>query len=838
MNTRVYGLGFEQYTPQEQQRIALGRTVAEEGMVLLENNGALPLAPGSKVALLGVGQLGFLHGGSGSGGTFADYVVKLPEAMTNAGAKVDQELLACYTDYCTEQQKEVEKIPPFMRRGTIPELPLSNLALKEAASRTDAAVFTISRLAGEGRDRKLEPGDYFLSPEEHALMAEARAAFDTLIVVLNICGVIDMEWVDQYHPDGVLVAWIPGQEGASAAADILMGNVNPSGHLSDTIAHRWQDIPSSENFGAWADGFECYTGDENQIPYWGGVGNHEAVPVGKTVVRPIHNRRYTEYQEGLYVGYRYFTSFGVPVRYPFGYGLSYTTFSRLVSDAQVTDRAVSFTVTVTNTGKMAGKDVVQIYLHGAEGPLERPDRELIAFQKTRLLAPGETQALSFSIPLRSMAVYNEPHAAWMLQAGENVLYLGDNARDNAAFFTFDTQETILEQVSNQVQPHHTRPLRQLSKLDPQDTKPIAPPIRADSAEQHSSQKTCDFVTPTMPTESTPYQLADVKEGRCTMEQFVSQAEDFELVVLLVGANLTQISAVETQDKDALSQLRPEDMVKMTQLGPLSECIPGMSGYTATVARMGIPTITMSDGPAGIPGGKAHQLAFPTATITGCTFSQELAEQLGEALGGEAEDRKVDVWLAPSMNIHRNPLAGRNYEYYSEDPLLTGKIAAAVVRGAQKHPVSTCIKHFAANNQETSRWDKDDSVMTERTLREIYLKGFEIAVKEGNPHSLMTSYNPLNGKQTATHEELLQNILRKEWGFDGFVVTDWEGDTGLAVECLQAGNDLLMPGFPGMIAWLYQQVQDGTLSRKTLEECAARLLNVVMHSAAMDRYLAR
>ena len=836
MNTRKYGKGFEQYTPQEQQRIALGRTVAEEGMVLLENNGALPLAQGSRVALLGVGQLGFLHGGSGSGGTFADYVIKLPEAMENAGAQVDAALLSCYTEYCAAQQKEVEKIPPFMRRGTIPELPISKETTASAAARTDAAIFTISRLAGEGRDRKLEPGDYYLSPEEHAILSEARAAFSKLIVVLNICGVIDMKWVEQYHPDGVLIAWIPGQEGASAASDILMGHVNPSGHLSDTIACHWQDIPSSENFGAWADGFECYTGDENQIPYWGGVGNHEAVPVGKTVVRPIGNRRYTEYQEGLYVGYRYFTSFGVPVRYPFGYGLSYTTFSRQVSEAAVTDSGISFAVTVTNTGRVPGKDVVQIYLHGAEDVLERPDRELIAFQKTELLAPGAAQTLSFHISFRSMAVYDEARAAWILQSGENVLYIGENALDNAAFFTFDTQEVVLEQVSNQVVPHHTRPLQELSKWDPEGTMPQAPPIRADSGEQHGSQKTSDFVSPAMPTQATPYQLRDVKEGRCTMEEFLSQAEDFELIVLLVGANLTQISAVETQDKDALSQLRPEDMVKMTQLGPLSECIPGMSGYTATVSRMGIPTITMSDGPAGIPGGKPHQLAFPTATITGCTFSPELAEQLGDAFGGEAEERRVDVWLAPSMNIHRNPLAGRNYEYYSEDPLLSGKIAAAVIRGAQKHPVSTCVKHFAANNQETSRWDKDDSVMTERTLREIYLRGFEIAVKEGHPHSLMTSYNPLNGKQTATHRELLQNILRNEWCFDGFVVTDWEGDTGLAVECLQAGNDLLMPGFPGMIAWLYQKVQDGTLSRETLEECAARLLRVVMQSAAMDRYL--
>ena len=521
MDTRVYGSGFEQYTPQEQQRITLGRTVAEEGMVLLENRGALPLAPGSRVALLGVGQLGFLPGGSGSGGTFADYVVKLPEAMVNAGAQVDQPLLSCYTEYCTAQQKELEKVPPFLRRGTIPEMPISRATLQAAAARTDAAIFTISRLAGEGRDRKLESGDYFLSPEEHALMAEARAAFDTLIVVLNICGVIDMEWVDQYHPDGVLVAWIPGQEGASAAADILMGNVTPSGHLSDTIAHRWQDIPSSENFGAWADGFECYIGDENQIPYWGGVGNHEAVPVGKTVVRPIGNRRYTEYQEGLYVGYRYFTTFGVPVRYPFGYGLSYTTFSRQVSDASVTADGVSFSVTVANTGKFSGKDVIQIYLHGAEGSLERPDRELIAFQKTKLLAPGETQVLSFSVPFRAMAVYDEARAAWILQDGENVLYLGENALELAAFFTFDTREAILEQVSNQVEPHHTRPLRQLSKRDPQGTRPIAPPIRADSAEQHGSKKTSDFVSPIMPTESTPYQLLDVKEGRCTMAEFLA-----------------------------------------------------------------------------------------------------------------------------------------------------------------------------------------------------------------------------------------------------------------------------------------------------------------------------
>ena len=838
MNNRKFGKGFETYTPEEQRRIAIGRDIAQEGMVLLENNGALPLAEGARTALLGVGQIGFLHGGSGSGSTFANYVIKLPEAMANAGANVDSTLLALYMEYCTAQQKKVEQEPPHMRRGTIPEMPVPVEVLEAAAARNDAAVITISRLAGEGRDRKLEPGDYYLSDEEHALFAAAKACFCKVIVVLNICGVMDMEWVDVYQPDAVLLAWIPGQEGASAVADILMGHVNPSGHLTDTIAKAWKDIPSSENFGAWADGFELYTGDENQIPYWGGVGNHEMVPIGKTVVRPIGNRRYTEYQEGLYVGYRYFATFGVPVRYPFGYGLSYTSFIREVSNFGETEGGVAFAVTVTNTGTVPGKDVVQIYFHGAENPLERPDRELVAFQKTKLLQPQECETIVFTLPMRVFAIYSEEKATWMIQPGENTLYLGGDAIENKAFATFQTQETMLEQVSNQVVLNHTRPLNQLSKRDPEGTKPVAPPILANSAEQHGSQKKSEFTWPVMPKEKAKLQLSDVKAGTCTMAEFLAQAEDFELVVLLIGANLTNLSAVETMDKSVEQQIPMEQMTRKTQLGELSECIPGMGGYTATIERLGVPTITMCDGPAGIGAGKANKLAFPTATITACTFSTELAEKMGEAFGADAAERKVDVWLAPSMNIHRNPLAGRNYEYYSEDPLVSGKIAAAIIRGAQKYPVSTCVKHFAANNQETSRWDKDDSVMTERVLREIYLRGFEIAVKEGNPHSMMTSYNPLNGKQTATNRELLQNILREEWGFDGFVVTDWEGDTGLAVECLEAGNDLLMPGFPGMVDWVYKKVQDGTLSRAALEECAGRLLKVVMNSAAMERYLAR
>lgn len=834
---RKFGRGFENYTPEEQRRIALGREVAQEGMVLLENRGALPLKQGARVALFGVGSLGFLHGGSGSGSTFADYVVKMPEAFANAGAVVDETLVSRYTEYCTIQQKLVEKEPPHMRRGTIPEMSLPEAVTEVAGEGNDAAVITISRLAGEGRDRKLERGDYYLSDEEHALLRSVRSHFDTMIVLLNLCGTIDMEWVDIYQPDGVLMVWIPGQEGASAAADIVMGHVTPSGRLSDTIAKSWYHIPSSENFGAWCDGYEAYTGTEDQIPYWGGVGNHEMVPVGETVIRPIGGRRYTEYQEGLYVGYRYFSTFGVPVRYPFGYGLSYTTFSASPGDFRQTQEGISFTVSVENTGKAPGKEVVQIYLHGAESPLERPDRELVAFQKTRLLQPGEQETLHFSIPNRYLAVYSQEQGAWMLQDGENILYLGGNARDNVEFARFFTRETILEQVENHLVLNHTRPFNQLSKWDPQGTRPKAPPICASSGEKHGTMKKNDFVWPQIPQTPGTWKLRDVKEGRVSMKEFLKQAEDFELVVLLIGANLTSITAVETQNRALVEHMPMEPPAKATQLGELTENVPGMSGYTASIQRLGIPTITMSDGPAGIGGGgKPHKLAYPTATITACTFNESLVEALGDALGQEAEERMVDVWLAPAMNIHRNPLAGRNYEYYSEDPLLSGKTGAAMVRGAQRHPLSTCIKHFAANNQETSRWDKDDSVMTERTLREIYLRGFEIVVKEAHPHCVMSAYTPLNGPQTAASRELLTDILRNEWGFQGFVVTDWEGDTGLAVECLQTGNDLLMPGFPGMVDWVYKRTQDGTLSRDVLEACAARLLQVVMNSAAMERYI--
>ncbi|MFR3923644.1 MAG: glycoside hydrolase family 3 C-terminal domain-containing protein, partial [Dysosmobacter welbionis] len=534
------------------------------------------------------------------------------------------------------------------------------------------AIISIVRLAGEGKDRKLEPGDYYLSPEEHALMAGVKQHFEKVVVLLNVCGQMDMEWVDVYQPSAVLMVWIPGQEGASAAADILMGHVNPSGRLTDTIAQNWRDLPSSENFGAWADGFELYTGDEDQIPYWGGVGNHEMVPVGETVVRPLGNRRYTEYQEGLYIGYRYFSTFGVPVRYPFGYGLSYTSFSREISGFAKTADGITFAVSVTNTGSVPGKEVIQIYFHGAESALERPDRELVAFQKTKLLAPGERETLVFSIPNRDLACYSEEKAAWLLQKGENTLYIGGDSLHNEEFAVFETQETILEQVSNQATPvHHTRLLRQLSKRDPEGTRPVAPPISANSGEKHGSMKRDSYTWPAVIGTEAQWKLADVKAGRVTMEEFLKQADDFELVVLLVGANVTGFSAVETQNKDIEQGIPMDMMTRESQLGPLSEWIPGMGGYTTTIERLGIPTITMCDGPAGIGAGKPHKLAFPTATITACTFNTELAERLGDALGAEAEERKVDVWLAPAFNIHRNPLAGRNYEYYAEDPLLSG-----------------------------------------------------------------------------------------------------------------------------------------------------------------------
>lgn len=814
-----YGKGYECYTKAEQERIAASRLMTEEGMVLLENNGVLPLAPNAKASVFGSAQIDFLTGGSGSGATSSGYVVTIPEAMRACGLRVNEDLARIYAEYCAEQDKAEEEERAhnvFMKKGTAPDMPLADELVENAARGFETAIVVLSRMAGEGQDRKLLPGDYYLSDLERDILQKTRKAFSRTIVVLNIAGVIDMEWVDEYKPDAVLITWLPGQEGANTVADILIGKVNPSGKLTDTIARNYMDHPSSHNFGGFIDGMEQYTGDEKQVKYWGMIGNHTEVPVGKTVERPIGNRWFTEYQEGIYVGYRYFETFGIPVRYPFGFGLSYAHFEIRPTGFEKNGDKITFSVTVTNTGGVPGKEVVQIYVQCPDRPIERPARELLVFIKTRLLAPGERQTLAFEVNERQLAVYSEERAAYVLQKGANRLYVGNNVRDCKEFAVFETEEKRAEQCENHFALTHTRPLRQLSKWSREDTFPTPPPIRSDGGEKMGEPKEPMMFQVPEP-QPAQYKLRDVRDGTVGMETFLQQAVDIELVCLCVGTGM------------GMGGGKPV-------LGELTETVPHAGGHTATIQRLGIPSIVMSDGPAGIAAElKERSIAFATSQVTACSWNETLAEELGNAFGGEAKENHVDVWLAPAMNIHRNPLCGRNYEYYSEDPVVSGKMAAAIVRGAQRHNIAACLKHFAVNNQETNRFDGVDAVATERVIREIYLKGFEIAVKEGRPKCIMTSYNSINGTYASVRADLTIDVLRGEWGYDGFVVTDWEGDGPYAAEALKAHNDLLMPGFYGQIEYVLNKLKSGEIKRAELIACAAHILNFVMYSNSFERH---
>lgn len=337
--------GFLKYSPSEHERIQLSREMAGEGMVLLENDGVLPVAKGSPVAVFGTAQINFLTGGSGSGATESNYAVTIPEALEAAGIRTAPELLEAYTEFCAKQAKVDEEARAhnvFMKRGIAAEMPLNAELVNEARKFSDTALLVISRMAGEGEDREPRKGDYFLSDLEADILSALSNAFSKLVVILNIAGIIDMSWVDEYKPSAVIITWLPGQDGASALADILVGDITPSGHLADSIAFNLSDHASTENFGSWIDGLESYTGDENQVKYWGMIGNHSEIPVGETTERPIGNRWYTEYQEGIYVGYRYFSTFGLPVKYPFGYGMSYTTFEIVSTVPIYSDGALGF----------------------------------------------------------------------------------------------------------------------------------------------------------------------------------------------------------------------------------------------------------------------------------------------------------------------------------------------------------------------------------------------------------------------------------------------------------------------------------------------------------------
>ena len=811
-------------TQREIENRKLARKAAAEGMVLLKNEGQLlPLKAGTKVALYGVGASRTIKGGTGSGDVNERETVSIFQGMKNAGFEITtedwtndydkqyQEARYAWRDEIEEKASRLEdQVSGFF--NVYSSTPF-RMPAGAPVTQTDAeiAIYILSRVAGEGADRFDEAGDYYLTEEEKKQLADISRMYRHVVVAVNTGGLADLSFMDEYENiDALLQIVQPGMEAGNAFADIISGRVTPSGKMTDTWAVRYEDYPNSRTF------------------------SHNNGDV---------NKEY--YTEGMYVGYRYFDSFDIPVRYGFGFGLSYTTFETKVLSAELKDNKIVAETETVNTGDVySGKEVVQFYVTCPAGKLEKEYRRLAAFAKTGLLAPGQSEKLTFEIGLDRLTSYSEAEAAWVLEKGSYVIWTGSSLEESipCAVLSLDEDVTLTrtrnicplkEELEEMSQPSEkmNQKLSALLKLAEERELPVME-LKAADVETH------------------------VVEYRSNAECVPAEARKF----------------VDTLSTEKLVALASGDPGKGqgSNLGSAGISVPGSAGETNDCAlEDGVPGIVLSDGPAGLrlmkhynvyegrivnkpfkfslegglfcedepadPGETWYQYctAIPVGTLLAQTWDTALIEEVGEMIGGEMEEFSTTLWLAPGMNIHRNPLCGRNFEYYSEDPLVAGKIAAAMTNGVQKVPgCGTTIKHFACNNQEDNRMGSD-SIVSERTLREIYLKGFEIAVTESQPMAIMTSYNLINGVHAANCEDICTKAARCEWGFEGMIMTDWttteKGPDCTASGCMRAGNDLVMPGAFSDRDNLEEELADGTLSMDDLKACISRLVNIVWQS---------
>ena len=1049
--TAVPAIGRTAEASSPQEHIDLTRQVAAEGMVLMENDGALPLAQGEKVAMFGRAMIDYVRGGGGSGATVVDYTRNILQGMQ---IKADEGKISLYqplVDFYTEQ---------VTTNGITNDanITVSDELMDDAAANADTAIVTIGRYSSEGSDRSASKGDYYLSDAETELLTRVAAKFKKTVVVLNVGAVLDTSWIKSIPGiDSVLMAWQAGMEGGLATADVLVGDVNPSGKFVDTFAKSYDDYPSSDTF--------------------------------------YESSAYVNYEEDIFVGYRYFETFDPNyerVNYEFGYGLSYTTFD--ISDVTVAAEGddIVATAKVTNTGDVAGKEVVQVYFSAPQGKLGKPAKELAAFDKTDLLAPGESQTVTMSFPIDDMSSYDDTgkvqKSAYILEAGDYNIYVGNSIKDageNGIRYTYNVAEdAVTEQLSEQcapiqlerrlladgtwevleapaeMDPHYTVAAEGVTRVESEnflnssgnlhiesyyDTnleqqkclaylnaagRYMEYELTAEKAGKYSvimsmangnaalsncfkvyvngeyqpgivfnAQQTGDgsgasewynfiecepfyinleegtnlvrfvangnnpnydyMLIKRVGEQEEYYKKAVAAEGQTKIEgeefdesgmttsnnavrierfnnnteaclaymNYVGNYVSYYLKVAEAGEyNITlnvangragftfdpgitvngtaypaTITAVQTGDGDGAGQwynfedlepvtvtlpagnvvltltckeankypnidyitiekketvqaaaravraaaqttsgkimlvdvynnpdLMDDFLAQLTdeQLANLLQGQPNTgvanTGGMGNLMEYGIPNAMTADGPQGIRIGTTCT-AWPVSTLLACTWDVDLVEEVGKAAAIEAHNNGIDIWLAPGMNIHRDPLCGRNFEYYSEDPLIAGKMAAAITKGCQSEGVSITLKHFAANNKETNR-NSSDSRMSERALREIYLKGFEIAVKEAQPWSIMTSYNYINGTETSENKELLTNIARGEWGYEGIFMTDWGNNSNHAREVL-AGNDVKMPS--GSPSTILAAKEKGIVTREDMEACAARLMKMIM-----------
>lgn len=781
----------------DKEHITLSKDAAKEGMVLLKNEQhVLPLQTGAKVALFGKATFDYVKGGGGSGDVTVAYTRNLYEGIKALKGKISvyEELADFYRENVKEQYK-AGRVPGMTIEPQVPQE-----LLQKAKAYTDTAVISICRFSGEGWDRKsivetenkniwaseeemarrsaeiFEDGDFYLTHAEQEMVNTVKQNFARVIVVMNVGGMVDTSWFhDDAQIQSVLMAWQGGMEGGLATAELLAGEGNPSGKLSDTFARELNDYPSTYNF-------------------------HES-------------EKYVEYTDDIYVGYRYFET--IPgakekVNYPFGFGLSYTQFTLGESQISIEGDQIRCMVSVTNTGAMAGKEVVQAYYGAPQGRLGKAARVLCAFAKTRLLQPGETQLMTLCWKIADMASYDDCgkvcKSAYVLEQGEYKFYIGTSVRDaveNATVYTA-AKDIVTQQLTSRLAPtsltkrmladgtyeelETTEPVdtdaNELEKMTTEEMEAFAPKTEGRARWRLWGDKTPD---------KQHHFLIEAAEGKITLEEFMAQLSDEQLAELLGGQPNTGVA--------------------------------NTFGF-GNLPDYGVPNIMTADGPAGLrigPECGVCTTAWPCSTLIACTWNPEVAQQVGAAGGAEVKENNIAVWLTPAVNIHRSPLCGRNFEYYSEDPYLTGKMASAMVKGIQSNHVGATVKHFALNNKETNR-KNSDSRASERAIREIYLKAFEIIVKEANPWAIMSSYNIVNGRRTSENHELLTDVLRGEWGFEGAVTTDW-WTNGEHYKEVAAGNDIKMAtGFPER---LMEALHKGIITRAELETCAKRVLNLIL-----------
>ena len=699
----------------EYSRVA--RECVAEGCVLIRNEKqVLPLKPGSKVSIFGRTQFDYNKSGTGSGGLVnAPYVSNITDSLLEKDITLNMELISVYKDW-------IENNPFDFGTGWAKEpwcqkeMEIDDSLVQAAREVSDIAIIVIGRLAGEEKDNYNGKGSYLLTDEEEQMLDRVTNYFDKVVVLLNVGNIIDMKWVDQYSPQAVMYIWQGGSEGGRGVSDILVGDMNPSGKLTDTIAYDISDYPSTENFG----------GEEFNI-----------------------------YEEDIYVGYRYFETFAKErVMYPFGFGLSYTSFDIELVTAQRVDYEITFKVKVTNTGELAGKEVVQIYLEPPQGKLGKPIRNLVGFTKTHTIPKGESEVIDITINMKDSASYDDIgetgyEFCYVLEEGKYNYYIGSNVRTSTLCSSEILDETIMVQrLSQSGSPVNLfkkiRPVLSAGKYIVEKEKVRVRdygyiPYEFDSDLQdipYKNKESRDRIP-----------LIEVLRNNCTLEEFIKQLSDEDMIHMSRGEGMCS--------------------PKVT-----AGTVGAFGGVTKKLLKYGVPMVCCADGPSGIRlDSGVMSFSLPSGTLLGCSFNTALNEELFSYLGRELYLNKVDTLLGPGMNIHRNPLNGRNFEYFSEDPYLTGKMGVHQLKGMHRYNVTGTIKHFACNNQEYKR-DKIDSIVSERALREIYLKGFEMAVKEGEAYSVMTTYGSVNGQYTASNYDIVTRILYNEWGYKGVVMTDW------------------------------------------------------------------